>query len=47
MSPERGWAITQAVTGSYLSARLQCRGEEMSAEAIASSFGDDVTVRAP
>jgi hypothetical protein len=47
MSPERGWAITQAVTGSYLSARLQCRGEEMSAEAIAAAFGDDVTVRAP
>ena len=34
MTPERGWQIINAVSGSHLRARLQCRGQGMSAQEI-------------
>lgn len=47
MSPERGWQITNAITGSYLRAHLQCRGQAMTPRAITDLFAGDVEVSAP
>lgn len=47
MTPERGWQITNAVSGSHLRARLQCRGQGMSAQEISDTFASDVEVSAP
>jgi hypothetical protein len=47
MTPERGWQIINAVSGSHLRARLQCRGEGMTVQEISNEFASDVEVSAP
>ena len=47
MTPERGWQIINAVSGSHLRARLQCRGQGMTVQEISNEFASDVEVSAP
>ena len=47
MTPERGWEIINAVSGSLLRAKLQCRGAAMTADQIVVEFGADVVASEP